>query len=287
MLTGEGSDELFGGYVRYHWNELNLRYLNRYQKLVPAAIRRKLRAGIANTRLLSGDIRRKISHSFLGRAEAVESLYLDNFYSAFDADEQSRLCKTAGGGAYDSYLSYWNAKAGASPLRRMLYADQKTYLVELLMKQDQMSMSCSIESRVPFLDHTFVEFAMQVPDRLKIRNGVQKYILKEAVSDLLPHSIIHRKKMGFPTPLTTWLREPRAEPLFATVLERDGFLADYLDMNLVREMIDRHRSGSHDMTDRIWRLLNLQVWADMFLTGRRERLLDQFAAVQPVSKSRE
>jgi asparagine synthase (glutamine-hydrolysing) len=281
VLTGEGSDELFGGYVRYHWNELNLRYLNAYQKLLPAAARRLLREGIANTRLLSGDVRRKLAHSFLGRDESVESLYLDNFYSAFDADEQRRLCKTAGDGAYDCYLSYWNAKAAASPLRRMLYADQKTYLVELLMKQDQMSMSCSIESRVPFLDHTFVEFAMQVPDHLKMRNGVQKYILKEAVSDLLPHTIVHRKKMGFPTPLQKWLRDPRAAPLLAAIVEPDGFLGNYLDLKAVREMVDQHRSGSHDMTDRIWRLLNLEVWADTFLTGRGTRWLDHFAAAQP------
>src|SRR3974390_2399141 len=282
VLTGEGSDELFGGYVRYHWNQLNLRYLNVYRKLLPGAVRRALRSAIADARLLSGDVRRKIAHSFLGRDECLESLYLDNFYSAFNADEQRRLSKTAGAGAYDSYLSYWNAKPCASPLRRMLYADQKTYLVELLMKQDQMSMSCSIESRVPFLDHTFVEFAMQVPDHLKIRNGVQKYIIKEAVSDLLPHSIIHRRKMGFPTPLQTWLREPRSEPLLSAILERDGFLADYLDMHAVREVVDKHRSGSHDMTDRIWRLLNLQVWADTFLTGRRDRWLHPFAAAQPV-----
>lgn len=283
VLTGEGSDELFGGYARYHTNQLNLRYLNVYQKAMPAALRRAVRSNITESRLLSGDMRRKVAHSFLGRDESLESLYLDNFYSAFSAGEQRQLMKTGGGaGAYDSYLAYWNAHPTASVLRRMLYADQKTYLVELLMKQDQMSMSCSIESRVPFLDHTFVEFAMRVPDHLKIRNGVQKYIIKQAVSDLLPEGIIHRKKMGFPTPLQTWLRESRAEPLLAAIVDRDGFLAEYLDMNVVQEMVDRHRAGSHDMTDRIWRLLNLQVWADMFLTGRGDGWLHQFAAAKTV-----
>ena len=91
----------------------------------------------------------------------------------------------------------------------MLYADQKTYLVELLMKQDQMSMACSIESRVPFLDHQFVEFAATVPDRMKLRGGVGKYILKRAVEDILPREIVYRKKMGFPTPLRQWLMEPQ------------------------------------------------------------------------------
>ncbi len=78
-------------------------------------------------------------------------------------------------------MSCWNARSECSPLARTLYADQKTYLVELLMKQDQMSMAASIESRVPFLDHTLVEFAAQMPDRLKIRGRKQKHILKAAV----------------------------------------------------------------------------------------------------------
>jgi asparagine synthase (glutamine-hydrolysing) len=153
----------------------------------------------------------------------------------------------------------------------MLYADQKTYLVELLMKQDQMSMACSIESRVPFLDHTLVEFATCIPDRLKLRGGVQKYILKRAVADLLPRSIIHRRKMGFPTPLRQWLLDPRADPLYAILRSRDGLLAAHLDMREVESLIQRHRSGFEDATDRIWRLINLEIWGDLFLTGRRDK----------------
>ena len=91
--------------------------------------------------------------------------------------------------------------AGAdSLLGRMLYTDQKTYLVELLMKQDQMSMASSIESRVPLLDHTLVEFAAAIPDRLKLRGAESKYIFKKAVEDALPREIVYRPKMGFPTP---------------------------------------------------------------------------------------
>jgi asparagine synthase (glutamine-hydrolysing) len=162
---------------------------------------------------------------------------------------------------------------------RMLYADQKTYLVELLMKQDQMSMACSIESRVPFLDHTFVEFSSRIPDQLKIREGTQKYILKKAVEDLLPHDIVYRKKMGFPTPLRSWLMDPRAEALYAAIRSPEGLLASLLDMQEVDALIERHRSGFEDATDRIWRLLNLQLWGDLFLTGRK----DSVASGEPVS----
>ena len=93
---------------------------------------------------------------------------------------------------------------GDSLLGKMLTpGDQKTYLVELLMKQDQMSMACSIESRVPLLDHTLVEFAATIPDRLKLHDGEGKYIFKKAVEDVLPHDIVYRAKMGSPLPCAT------------------------------------------------------------------------------------
>jgi asparagine synthase (glutamine-hydrolysing) len=153
----------------------------------------------------------------------------------------------------------------------MLYADQKTYLVELLMKQDQMSMASSIESRVPFLDHTFVEFAMQIPGHLKIRGGTQKYVLKKAVEDLLPPGIVYRKKMGFPTPLRQWLLDPKAETLWTVLRAPDGLLAAYLNPGEIDALLARHTAGIEDATDRIWRLLNLQIWGDLYVTGNTRR----------------
>jgi asparagine synthase (glutamine-hydrolysing) len=271
VLTGEGSDELFAGYSRYGWTRLNLRLLAAYQKTVPSGLRGLMRSQIAINRLLSRDLRRKLGHSFLGREESVESLYIDNFYSPFPAAERKELLKCASGGEYANFLGYWNERSSDSQLQRMLYADQKTYLVELLMKQDRMSMASSIESRVPFLDHTLVEFAMSVPDRLKIRGGVQKYVFKEAVSDLLPAGIVHRKKMGFPTPLRQWLREPATLPLLDSLLEPEGLLASCCDLDAIRRLSADHIAGSHDNTDRIWSLLNLQIWGDTFITGRDRR----------------
>ena len=270
VLTGEGSDEIFGGYERYRWNLLNRRGAAAYQ-YVPGPLRRWIRAQTASSRLLNAGLRRKLQHTFLGREPGIESMYLDNFYCAFSETEQKQLLRVPGAGLYENYLGYWNARPDATPLARMLYADQKTYLVELLMKQDQMSMAASIESRVPFLDHPLVEFSARIPDRLKLRGSVQKYILRKAVEDLLPRGILERKKMGFPTPLRNWLLDARAEPLYAALRARDGFLASYLDLGQVESLIDRHRCGFEDATDRIWRLLNLQLWGDLFLTGRRER----------------
>jgi asparagine synthase (glutamine-hydrolysing) len=273
VLTGEGSDEIFGGYERYRWNLINSRAARAYGVL-PAHLRRFLSRQLQTNSLLGASMRRKLRHTFIGREASVQSLFLDNFYCAFSRDEQNSLLGSDPQAVYGNYLRYWNTHEGDSLLARMLYADQKTYLVELLMKQDQMSMACSIESRVPLLDHKLVEFTATIPDFLKVRGGTQKYILKRAVEDLLPRSIIYRKKMGFPTPVSAWLLDSRAEPLFDALRERRGFLASIVDADALEAMIQRHRARQEDATDRLWRLLNLQLWGDLFLTGRRERWWD-------------
>lgn len=272
VLTGEGADELFAGYSRYQIYMMNRRLSAPY-RVLPHAMREGIRHWVQTTSLLTGSARRKLGHSFAGRADSFESLYLDNSFSAFSADEQRGLLRRPAGDAYASWLSYWNAAADRPLLDRLLYTDQKTYLVELLMKQDQMSMANSIESRVPFLDHTFVEFSTRVPDHLKQRGREGKYILKKAVEDLLPHDTVYRAKMGFPTPVRSWLRSPKASPLLARLQDSDGLLADWVDRGAVNALLERHHKGAEDATDRIWRLLNLQLWGDMFLAGKEHEEL--------------
>jgi asparagine synthase (glutamine-hydrolysing) len=269
VLTGEGADELFAGYRRYQYYAMNERYAGVY-RMMPAGLRKTIRNVVAGSSLLPADLRRKAQHTFVGRDLSFESLFLDNFYSAFSLDEQKALTKDrfAAICAYSAYMDYRGSRSGADPLTKLLYADQKTYLVELLMKQDQMSMACSIESRVPFLDHPLVEFAAQVPAHLKIREGKGKYILRKAVEDLLPQTTLARKKLGFPTPIKNWLLDPRADKLYAKLRDPDGFIASYLDMGRVKSLIEQHRSRTIDATDRIWRLLNLQYWGEIFLPGR-------------------
>jgi asparagine synthase (glutamine-hydrolysing) len=277
VLTGEGSDELFAGYGRYYYYLWNQRWLRKY-RILPGFARKGIRALIDGSPLMPGNIRRKLGHTFLGRGEEIESLFLDNFYSAFPGGELTRLMKRTGESPYASYLQYWNARAGSSDLSRLLYADQKTYLVELLMKQDQMSMACSIESRVPFLDHPLVEFSTRVPDHLKLRGTVGKYIVKKAAEGLVPHDILYRKKMGFPTPIRQWLRDRAANEMLDGLLDRDGFVAEYLHLEPIAKLMERHRAGTLDATDRLWRLINLQLWGDMYFTGRRQRTWDAVPA---------
>ncbi len=265
VLSGEGSDEIFAGYERYGHYAFNARWAARYG-IVPGALRGWIRRGIASNPLLSGDLRRKLRHTFLGRENNYESLQLDNFYAAFPQAEIDEVLGRPSS-PFEDVLAFWRRRSG-SVLARMLYTDQKTYLTELLMRQDQMSMAASIESRVPFLDHPFVGFAMSVPDGLKIRQGERKYILKKAVEDLLPHDIIYRKKMGFPTPLRQWFRDGQAPSLLRGLLRADGLLSELLDLDPVENLIERHLKGAEDATDRIWRLLNLQIWGDVFLNGK-------------------
>ena len=274
VLTGEGSDEMFGGYARYRHFSMNERYLRLY-RILPGTLRKAIRSQVATTSLLSASLRRKLQHTFVGRAEDLESLYLDNFYSAFSAAEQRELCThLPAASPYANFRRYWDSKPALPALSRMLFTDQKTYLIELLMKQDQMSMAASIESRVPFLDHEFVEFSTRVPEHLKLRNGEGKYIVKKAIEGLVPHEIIYRKKMGFPTPLRQWLRDPRANRLFDIMRAKDGLLASFIDPAALDALILSQTSGHEDATDRIWRLLTLQLWGDLFLTGKREERWD-------------
>lgn len=267
VLTGEGSDELYAGYGRYANYLWNLRWLPCYRWL-PEPVRAGIRAEVGRAGWISADLRRKLQHTFVGRKEDVRSLLLDNFYCAFEESSIAALAKHPGAPPYANYLRYFAAANGRlHPLQQMLYADQKTYLVELLMKQDQMSMACSIESRVPLLDHTFVEFSYRVPPSLKLpRSG--KFIVKKAVEDLLPPQIVYRTKQGFPTPLKHWLLDSRCRPLYDAMLSRDGFLGACLHLDHVRTVMERHLAGRIDATDRIWRLLNLHVWGEVFLSRR-------------------
>ena len=278
VLTGEGSDELFAGYERYGHYLFNHRWAGVYGATMPNGLRAAIRGVVKSTPLLNGNLRRKAMHTFLGREGTLESLHLDNFYCALSDEDRASLAPRVTGNPYGHYRRFWDARPDASLLGRMLYADQKTYLVELLMKQDQMSMACSIESRVPLLDHTLVEFAARIPDNLKRHRGESKYIFKKAVEDLLPHSIVYRKKMGFPTPLRAWLRQERAMPLYELLRKPDTLLAEYCDREALERLMTSHQTGSVDATDRLWRLLNFQIWGEVFLRGRRTEVEDALAA---------
>jgi asparagine synthase (glutamine-hydrolysing) len=263
VLTGEGSDETLGGYTRYPWTLLNSRMDSVYRALTPAALRRAVRR-VINAGPLSATTKRKLEHTFLGRDGAYwTSFYFDNFYSAFSVSEQNELltpeAKQWAGDAYAGSMAYWSHSCGEL-LHRLLYTDIKTYLVELLMKQDQMSMAASIESRVPFLDHVLVEFTASIPGKYSTKGMTGKCILKSAVADILPDAIVHRQKMGFPTPWAYWLAGPQLDDLERLLLEPRTLGRGLFRAEILKLLFAEHRAGDRDHGNRIWRLLNLELW---------------------------
>ncbi len=276
VLTGEGSDETLAGYTRYAFTLKNAAMDRAYRSIMPRGLRRMLRRQVATSSLLGATVRRKLEHTFIGKdGEAWDSFYFDNFLTAFGGAEQTGLLteefarECAPASAYKNVLAYWERSATqAGPmLQRLLYTDIKTYLVELLMKQDNMSMAASIESRVPFLDHVLVEFATRIPREVQIKGLAGKTILKKAVEDILPHEIIYRPKLGFPTPWSGWLAGPRMETIRAMLVEPRSLDRGYFRREAIEKLFDEHRAKHRDNYDRIWRLLNLELWHRVCLEG--------------------
>jgi asparagine synthase (glutamine-hydrolysing) len=273
VLTGEGSDETLAGYGRYAFTLKNAGLDRSYRRVVPGFLRRQVRNSIEDSSWIGARLRRKLSHSFLAKdGESWASFYFDNFFSAFSDQQQTGLLhdevaqQFERGASYRHVLDYWEASSGEM-LQRLLYTDIKTYLVELLMKQDNMSMAASVESRVPFLDHKLVEFAVRIPQRFQITGLAGKKILKTAMQDLLPHSIVHRQKLGFPTPWSAWLDGPRLEIIQNFLLEPRSLERDLFKPESVERLFQEHRRRYRNHCDRIWRLLNLELWHRTCLEG--------------------
>ena len=191
---------------------------------------------------MGATLRRKLEHTFVGKdGESWDSFYFDNFFSAFGGAEQEGLLTREFAAAIRSRHSLRQRSLLLGTfvrrrhlLQRLLYTDIKTYLVELLMKQDNMSMAASIESRVPFLDHVLVEFATRIPPEIQIKVSPAKRILKKAVEDLLPHEILYRPKLGFPTPWSGWLAGARLETIRNMLLEPRSLHRGYFKPRGVR-----------------------------------------------------
>jgi asparagine synthase (glutamine-hydrolysing) len=273
VLTGEGSDETLGGYSRYAFTLKNTAFDDVYRRVVPGFIRRQVREAIADSKLIGATARRKLGHTFLALdRDSWQSFYFDNFFSAFSEKDQAGLLskeaasRLAPESAYNHVLENWERSSG-DMFQRLLYTDIKTYLVELLMKQDNMSMAASIESRVPFLDHVLVEFATNIPRNHQLNGLSGKRILKKAMEGLLPHSILYRPKLGFPTPWSGWLAGPHLDEIEKLLLEPRTMERGLFQRAAIERLFHEHRAKQRDHYDRIWRLLNLELWHRVCLEG--------------------
>jgi asparagine synthase (glutamine-hydrolysing) len=273
VLSGEGSDELFAGYDRYWFGSVNERFGSAYARVprrLRAAVRHLLNQGAVPERA-----RRALSHTFLTREANVEAIVLDNWFGIFTPAMQRELCSPEWLDAlntadvYAHHRTHFNQAGSDDIVDRMLYMDIKTNLVELLMKQDRMSMATSIESRVPFLDHHLVEFAATIPSAAKLGAMSGKRMIKEAVRHLLPNQIIDRRKQGFPVPFDRWLQKDFFPEIEALLLSDRALSRGWFRPEQVVSLLEAHRRQHANLNRQIWALLNLELWARIFLDQER------------------
>ena len=270
VLTGEGSDELLAGYDKYRKTVYNLALGRVYGRIAPDKVRSVVRWALKRSFIPSAP-RQKLSRTFLALPVDLENIYFDNF-AVFPRSMQERLFtpevhgRISGRNPHQHSLDTIARSDASCVLDTLLASDLETYLPELLMKQDQMSMSASVESRVPFLDHKLVEFATSLSSHMKLRGLTTKYILRRAMKGRLPDEILSRRKMGFPVPLGNWLRGPYSGILDEYVLgpraRRRGIFAPLF----ARELVARHRAGENH-TERLWTLINFEIWQRQFVDG--------------------
>ena len=264
VLTGEGADELFLGYNRYRVTFWNGQLGRPYWAMTTPGMRRQMHALVKK---LPPRWRRYPERTFLSLDPGQRSLFFDNF-AVFPEALRSRVVSApdAGRDPYHEGLRCYREAAGGA-LDRMSATDLQTYLCELLMKQDRMSMAASIESRVPFLDDQLVAHVAAMPSRLKLRGWQTKAVLRRAVADLLPPEILTRKKMGFPVPLGRWLRGSHWPMVEEFVLGGRARARGLFHHEAIRRLADDHRSGRAEHGDRLWLLINLEIWQRMFCEG--------------------
>jgi asparagine synthase (glutamine-hydrolysing) len=216
-------------------------------------------------------LRQRAARTFLTRGADLDELYFDNFAVFSRAAQREILLPElrAELAAIDPYAAYHRALAqvaGKPLVSQLLYADSKTYLHELLMKQDQMSMAASIESRVPFLDHPLTEWVASLPQTMKLRGTTTKWILREAMRGTLPLPVLARRKMGFPVPVGSWLRgawRPLLQEYVTGARPRDRAL---FDSAVIGRLVSEHQRGVNH-SERLWALLTFEIWARVFLDG--------------------
>jgi asparagine synthase (glutamine-hydrolysing) len=286
VLTGEGSDELLAGYGKYPRSLLNWKAAGIYERLVPAAVR----TGVASSVVprLPSRLARYAQRSFLAVPRDPRAMFFDTFAGMPLRLQRDLLADSvlAGADPYGPSLQYFEAsRARTGILDGLLYTDLKTYLVELLMKQDQMSMSTSVESRVPFLDHVLVEFAAKLPAHLKLNGFTTKRILRQAMKGVVPDAILSRPKMGFPVPFAQWVRGSWNGVMREVLLDRRTRERGLINASGVEALLDALRAGARTGGDAIWALVNLELWYRTFIDGEGVQTLPVPGRLKPAPTS--
>ena len=267
ILSGVGGDELFGGYRRY----LGGHYAQRFNRLpgplkaliatVAARLPADRHSGLLN--------KLRLAKGFVASAAMAPDDRYRSYVQLMAPDTMAKLLLTPTGGAPDALSLAFDSAGDEDELNRMLAVDAETQLPDdLLMLTDKMSMAVSLECRVPLLDHELVEMAASMPSGLKTPGGQLKGLMKTALSDLLPHDILHRAKRGFGTPMGAWLKRelaPVLRGLLAPAVVRERGL---FDPAVVSQLVADHETNRIDGTDALLALMNLEIWSRLYLDQR-------------------
>jgi asparagine synthase (glutamine-hydrolysing) len=274
-LSGDGGDELFGGYNRYSWGR---RIWSRLSWLPPRA-RRVLGSAIQAIPAQSWDTLGKRvprmsqvarlgdkAHKLARRLINVNSL--DDLYRSLvtEWEPDSGVARNSRG--LRTLLDDTTVVHGIRDAEhRMMLRDSMTYLPDdILQKVDRAAMGVSLETRVPFLDHRVAELAWRIPLRMKIRDGHGKWILKQVLYRHVPKELVERPKAGFGVPIGEWLRGPLREWAEDLLSESQLARVGLLEPAPVREKLRQHLAGTHDWTPKLWSALMLQAWAGRYLS---------------------
>jgi len=254
VLTGEGADELLGGYPKHVFEGIG----GVYRRLP-----RPLRDGLLRPLVDA------LPYRYRRAKTAIHALGLDDpharmpawFGSQIDA-RRCPLSALAPAGVDEAPF----AATGVSALRQMLYFDQTSWLPDnLLERGDRMTMAASIEARMPFLDHELAAWVSTLPDRYRVRGRATKWILRQAMARHLPREILERPKVGFRVPVNEWFRGPMREMLVEHLSGTDCRTRAYYDQAVLSRVLGEHLAGRQNHEKLLWTLLNLEIWHRQYL----------------------
>ena len=278
VLTGDAGDENFAGYTRY----LRSRWVARFTK-IPERLRRNLLPDVLqvfsgfgwNEKILNrlADFMRSLSAD--QARNYAEQIKIFNAKEKKDLYTPEFLKKMERIDPLDFLLNKFEDSRTEESLERLLYADMNSYLPEdLLVKMDISTMANSMEARVPFLDHKFMELVSEIPSQLKLKGTKSKFILKRTFKDLLPDPIYKRKKMGFGVPISRWFRKELADYVMEILFDPKALGRGYFRREGVERLLSDHIELRYDHSAKIWALLVLEMWFRIFV-DKEESLLSQ------------
>ena len=269
VLSGDGGDEIFGGYDTYV-----AQGIDRYYRLLPASMRQRYIPAIAG-RVPPQPAKKGVVNKvkrFVEGAALPDSFQHTRWMRFMTDEEKARLYRPDlksclnGNSIEEVFQRYFSAAKGLNDLAQQQYVDIKTYLVDdILTKVDRMSMAVSLEARVPLLDYRIVELAVNLPAQMKLNRGQTKRILRKAMGDRLPKEVLNKPKQGFSIPLKNWLRGP-IKPLMTDLLATDLVRKrGYFEPQQVSKWVGDHVEGSANHSHRLWALMVFEIWHEQML----------------------